>query len=53
VKNKSYVLKAIEIIRNNPSIINDVNSLWNSVVGPTGPVHNSQINVVIHQRLRQ
>lgn len=47
LKNKAYSLKACELILKNNLLVNDVKRLWDLVVGPNGPAHNSQLNVVI------
>ncbi|WP_339322139.1 hypothetical protein [Paenibacillus sp. FSL W8-0194] len=46
-KNKKYGLKAIELIKNNPELINNKKELWKRTIEPEEKVHNSQMDVVI------
>lgn len=46
-KNKKYGLKAIELIKNNPELINNKKELWKRTIEPEEKAHNSQMDVVI------
>lgn len=46
-KNKKYGLKALELIRKNPDLIQDKKTLWLETIGHEKKVHNSQMDVVI------
>src|SRR5687768_11867996 len=40
-KNKDYAIKAMNLIKKEPSLTNDINQLWNQVTAGEGKVHNS------------
>jgi hypothetical protein len=46
-KNKDYAIKAINLIKNEPSLTDDIHQLWNKVTAGEGKVHNSQMDVVV------
>ena len=46
-KNKDYAIKAMNLIKKEPSLTNDINQLWNQVTTGEGKVHNSQMDVVV------
>jgi hypothetical protein len=46
-KNKDYAIKAINLIKKEPSLTNDMNQLWNQVNAGDSKVHNSQMDVVV------
>jgi hypothetical protein len=45
-KNKSYALKAIDVLKENPDLASNPNNLWTEVISEPKS-HNSQMNVVI------
>ncbi|MEH7455453.1 DUF6979 family protein [Gottfriedia acidiceleris] len=46
-KNKSYAINAIHLLKKDPTLVNDMNELWNKVLNGESKVHNSQMDVVI------
>jgi hypothetical protein len=46
-KNKEYAIKAVDLIKMDPQLVNDMKGLWNKVKGGAAKVHNSQMDVVI------
>ncbi|HZG70090.1 MAG TPA: hypothetical protein VEY51_01015 [Chondromyces sp.] len=46
-KNKGYALRAIEAIKNDPTIINDKKKLWEYASNGSGISHNHQMDVVL------
>lgn len=46
-KNKSYGLKALEILRTSPSLTDDELALWKRVMAGEAKAHNHQMDVVI------
>lgn len=46
-KNKGYGLKAVDLLRLNPKLINDENILWIKIIGDEEKVPNHQMDVVI------
>lgn len=46
-ENPRYAIKVVQILTKYPELARSPGKLWNKVVGPDGPVHNSQMNVVI------
>ncbi|MCT4565007.1 MAG: hypothetical protein N4A68_11945 [Maledivibacter sp.] len=47
IKNKTYAVKALEILKENPSLVEDRNKLWQFVMAGEYKSHNSQMDVVI------
>ena len=45
--NKTYGIKALILLKANPSLINSKNKLWSKVVGKNYITHNNQLDVVI------
>ena len=45
--NPQYAIKAVQVLDKCPELAQSPGKLWIKVVGPDGPVHNSQIDVVI------
>jgi hypothetical protein len=46
-KNKGYALKAVQLIKTQSELLNDVNGLWGRVLGGEEMSHNYQMDVVI------
>jgi hypothetical protein len=46
-KNKEYGIKAVALIKKDPSLVHDVNQLWDKVVEGEGKAHNSQMDIVV------
>jgi hypothetical protein len=46
-KNKGYAINAIHLLKEDPSLVNDTNKLWNKVLKGETKVHNAQMDVVI------
>ncbi len=46
-KNKKYAINAIRALRKDPTLSNNLNALWNTVLGGASKQHNSQMDVVI------
>ena len=44
--NKAYALKALSLLRNNPSLADDSEALWQRVMEGVEKQHNQQMNVV-------
>ena len=55
-KNKSYALKALQILKEKPSLVTDEIALWNEVISGKNKSYNQQMDVVIslwkHEYLR-
>ncbi|MDQ1002819.1 hypothetical protein QFZ28_003219 [Neobacillus niacini] len=49
-KNKEYAMKAVELIRKDAKLADDINHLWNEVIGGKEKVHNYQMDVVVTLR---
>lgn len=47
VLNKQYALKALALIKQDPSLENDLKKLWTQSCGSESKRHNSQMDVVI------
>lgn len=47
IKNRSYALKALDLINENSDYAEDPEALWMLVQGESVKVHNAQMNVVI------
>jgi hypothetical protein len=46
-KNKLYGLKALDILRQSPSLADDELELWKRVMAGESKVHNSQMDVIV------
>ncbi|MEH7249477.1 hypothetical protein V7114_22175 [Neobacillus niacini] len=46
-KNKEYGIKAVAILKKDPSLVHDVNHLWDKVVEREVKAHNSQMDIVV------
>lgn len=46
-KNKEYGIKAVALLKEDPSLVEDVNQLWDQVVEGEVKAHNSQMDIVI------
>ncbi|WP_419887609.1 DUF6979 family protein [Neobacillus niacini] len=46
-KNKEYGIRAVALIKKDPSLVHDVNQLWDKVVGGEVKAHNSQMDIVV------
>ena len=46
-KNKAYAIKAIKLLRNDPSLAEKTKVLWDMVVNWSGKAHNSQMDIVV------
>ena len=46
-KNKSYAIKALDLLVINPSLSNDLRHLWSKVQNGIDKKHNSQMDVVV------
>jgi hypothetical protein len=47
LKNKAYAIKAVELLKDNPSLMADINELWAFVMEGEDKSHNSQMDVVV------
>jgi hypothetical protein len=47
VKNKSYVMRAVELLRVNPELSNNENELWRAVLAGERKAPNHQMEVVV------
>lgn len=47
IKNKSYALGAVRLLKKNPKLVANSCALWNQVTFPRNIVHNQQMDVVI------
>jgi hypothetical protein len=45
-KNKDYAIKAVNIVREHPNLLNDINKLWKQVTNGNGISHNYQMDIV-------
>ncbi|MEK4059564.1 MULTISPECIES: DUF6979 family protein [Paenibacillus] len=45
--NKTYAVEAVRLLRGNPELANDRNSLWKEVMQGVKKSHNSQMDVVL------
>ncbi|MEH7112467.1 hypothetical protein V7124_08790 [Neobacillus niacini] len=46
-KNKEYGIKAVALLKKDPSLVEDVSQLWYKVVEGEVKVHNSQMDIVV------
>ena len=46
-QNKAYAIKALELLVDNPSLLNDSKTLWNKIQSGAEKRHNSQMDVVV------
>jgi hypothetical protein len=46
-KNKQYAIRAVDLIKAEPDLANDVKKLWHRVIEGETKVHNSQMDVVV------
>ncbi len=46
ILNKKYALKAINLLKNNNSLVNNIDELWGKVTNHSGKKYNQQMDVV-------
>jgi hypothetical protein len=46
-KNKAYAIKAVELIKRTPALVNDKKALWDAVMDDKVMSHNYQMDVVL------
>jgi hypothetical protein len=46
-KNKGYAVRAISLLKRDPSYCSNIAGLWNAVIGGVEKKHNSQMDVVL------
>jgi hypothetical protein len=44
--NRSYAVRAVQLLRENPNLIHDLKRLWSAVLNGEEKVHNHQMDVV-------
>jgi len=46
-RNKAYAVRAVSMIRRDPSLADDTRKLWRRVIGGSRKVENNQMDVVV------
>jgi hypothetical protein len=46
-KNKGYAVTAVNVVREHPNLLDNINELWKQVTNSNGISHNYQMDVVI------